>query len=183
MSQTAVAIRYAKSLIQIANEKGLLDTVYADMHMVLAGCKKLKDLHALLNSPVVKTDKKVQVLKMIFNGQVCSITESFIVLLAKKRRESYLEIIAVEFINQYKEQNNIVTATVTTAIPLDEATRKNILDILKKWYKAEIELHEKVDAKLIGGFIITVGSKQVDMSIQHQLMELRKDFNQSYVLN
>ncbi|MGP8217734.1 MAG: ATP synthase F1 subunit delta [Bacteroidia bacterium] len=183
MSQTAVAIRYAKSLIQIANEKGLLDTVYADMRMVLAGCKKLKDLHSLLNSPVVKTEKKVQVLKMIFNGQVCPTTESFIVLLAKKRRESYLEIIATEFISQYKEQKNIVTATVTTAVPLDEPTRKNVLDILKKWYKAEIELHEKVDAKLIGGFIITVGSKQVDMSIQHQLMQLRKDFNQSYVLN
>ena len=33
----------------------------------------------------------------------------------------------------------------------------NIMDILKKWYKTEIELHEKVDMKLIGGFIITGG--------------------------
>jgi len=183
MSQTAVAIRYAKSLIQLANEKGILDKVYDDMRMVLVGCRKLKDLHALLTSPVVKTDKKVQVLKMIFGGNVNVVTEDFIVLLAKKRRESYLEVIAVEFINQYKDQKNIVTATVTTAIPLDDITRKNVMDILKKFYKSEIELHEKVDMKLIGGFIITIGNKQVDMSIQHQLMELRKDFNQSYILN
>ncbi|HXP52992.1 MAG TPA: ATP synthase F1 subunit delta [Bacteroidia bacterium] len=183
MSQTAVAIRYAKSLIQIANEKGILDAVYDDMRMVLAGCKKLKDLSALLNSPVVKTEKKVQVLKMIFGGNVNHTTEDFIILLAKKRREGYLEIIATEFIAQYKDQKHIITATVTTAIPLDETTRKNVMEILKKFYKTEIELHEKVDMKLIGGFIITVGSKQVDMSIQHQLNALRKDFNQSYILN
>lgn len=183
MPETAVAARYAKSLIQIATEKGQLEAVYADMRIVLAGCRNLRDLHRLLVSPVVKTEKKVQVLKMIFAGQVNDITEQFIVLLTKKRRESYLEVIAVEFIAQYKEQKHIVTAIVTTAIPLDDAARKSISDVLKKWYKSEIELVEKVDIKIIGGFIITVGSKQLDMSVHHQLAELRKDFNKSYILN
>jgi len=104
-------------------------------------------------------------------------------LLTKKRRESYLENIAEEFISQYKDQKHIVSATVTTAIPLDETARKNITEVLKKWYKTEIELIEKVDPKIIGGFIITVGSKQLDMSVHHQLAELRKDFNKSYILN
>jgi F-type H+-transporting ATPase subunit delta len=181
--ESAVAIRYAKSLIQIAIEKGQLDVVYADMRKVLAGCRQIKDLHLLLISPVIKTEKKVQAFKGIFAGQVSQITETFIILLAKKRREPYLEIIAEAFITQYKEQKHIVTAIVTTAIPMDEATKNNVIDILKKWYKAEIEMIEKVDAKLIGGFIITVGNKQVDMSIQHQLASLRKNFNQSYLLN
>ena len=178
-----VAVRYAKSLIQIANEKGQLEAVYTDMRMVLAGCKNLRDLHRLLVSPVIKTEKKVQILKEIFSGQVNIITEQFIVLLTKKRRESYLENIAEEFISQYKDQKHIVSATVTTAIPLDENARKNITEVLKKWYKTEIELIEKVDPKIIGGFIITVGSKQLDMSVHHQLAELRKDFNKSYILN
>jgi len=178
-----VAVRYAKSLIQIANEKGQLEAVYTDMRMVLAGCKNLRDLHRLLVSPVIKTEKKVQILKEIFSGQVNVITEQFIVLLTKKRRESYLENIAEEFISQYKDQKHIVSATVTTAIPLDETARKNITEVLKKWYKTEIELIEKVDPKIIGGFIITVGSKQLDMSVHHQLAELRKDFNKSYILN
>jgi len=178
-----VAVRYAKSLIQIANEKGQLEAVYTDMRMVLAGCKNLRDLHRLLVSPVIKTEKKVQILKEIFSGQVNIITEQFIVLLTKKRRESYLENIAEEFISQYKDQKHIVSATVTTAVPLDDTARKNITEVLKKWYKTEIELIEKVDAKIIGGFIITVGSKQLDMSVHHQLAELRKDFNKSYILN
>jgi F-type H+-transporting ATPase subunit delta len=183
MSQSAVADRYAKSLIQIATDKGQLEAVYADMRMVLAGCRNLHDLRRLLISPVIKTEKKVQVLKEIFGGQVNAITESFIVLLTKKRRESYLEVIAVAFIEQYKVHKNIVTAVVTTAIKLDEAARTNIITILKKHYNAEIELVEKVDAKIIGGFIITVGSKQIDMSVHHQLAELKKDFNKSYILN
>lgn len=183
MSQTAVAIRYAKSLIQIANDKGVLDTVYNDMRKVLAGCRQIHDLHLLLISPVIKTEKKVNVFKEIFAGQIGDITTQFIILLTKKRRESYLETIAVEFIAQYKAYKHIVTAIVTTAVPLDEATRNNVKEILKKHYKAEIEIVEKVDAKLIGGFIITVGDKQLDMSVQHQLTQLRKNFNQSYILN
>lgn len=85
MSQ--VAIRYAKSLIDLANEKGQLDTVYGDMRKVLAGCKQIKDLHLLLKTPLVKTDKKIFVFKAIFKGQVSDVTEHFIILITKNRRE------------------------------------------------------------------------------------------------
>ena len=181
MSQ--VAVRYAKSLIELADEKGQLDTVYADMRKVLAGCRQIKDLQLLLKSPLIKTDKKIQVFKAIFKGQVCTITEEFIVLITRNRRESYLEGISEQFIIQYKEKKNIITATVTSAIALDATIKAKILDILKKWYKSEIEIIEKVDNKLIGGFVLRIGNKEADMSILRQLNQLKKDFNKSYLLN
>jgi F-type H+-transporting ATPase subunit delta len=181
MSQ--VAVRYAKSLIELADEKGQLDTVYSDMRVVLAGCKHLKDLQMLLKSPLVKTDKKLSVFKAIFKGQVSDTTGHFIELLTKNRRESYLENIAEEFIIQYKEKRNIVTAIVTSAVKLDDAIRAKIMEILKKWYKAEIEIVEKIDPKLIGGFVLRIGNKEADMSILRQLNSLKKDFNKSYLLN
>lgn len=181
MSQ--VAVRYAKSLIELANEKGHLDTVYADMRKVLAGCRQIKDLQLLLKSPLVKTDKKIHVFKEIFKGQVCQVTEEFIILLTKNRRESYLENIAEEFIVQYKEKMHIVTVTVTSAVKLDDAIRARIIEVLKKTYKGEIEMIEQVDPKLIGGFILKIGNKEADMSILRQLNQLKKDFNKSYLLN
>ena len=181
MSQ--VAIRYAKSLIDLANEKGQLDTVYGDMRKVLAGCKQIKDLHLLLKTPLVKTDKKIFVFKAIFKGQVSDVTEHFIILITKNRREGYLEDIAEEFIIQYKEKKNIVTAIVTSAIQLDDTIRGKIMDLLKKWYKAEIEIVEKIDPKLIGGFVLRIGNKEADMSILRQLNQLKKEFNKTYLLN
>jgi F-type H+-transporting ATPase subunit delta len=178
-----IEVRYAKSLLELAVEKGQLDTVYADMRKVLAGCRQIKDLQVLLKSPLIKTDKKIKVFKAIFKGQVCTITEEFIILITKNRRESYLEGISEQFIIQYKEKKNIITATVTSAIGLDDAIRKKIMDILKKWYKAEIEIVEKVDPKLIGGFVLRIGNKEADMSILRQLNQLKKDFNKSYLLN
>lgn len=181
MSQ--VAVRYAKSLIELADEKGQLDTVYGDMRKVLAGCRQIKDLQLLLRSPLIKTDKKIQVFKAIFKGQVCTIVEEFIILITRNRRESYLESISEQFITQYKEKKNIITAVVTSAIALDATIKSKILDILKKWYKAEIEIIEKIDPKLIGGFVLRIGNKEADMSILRQLNQLKKDFNKSYLLN
>lgn len=181
MSQ--VAVRYAKSLLEIASERGQLDAVYADMRKVLAACRQLKDLKLVLKTPLVKTDKKIQVFKAIFKGQVCVITEEFIILITKNRREGYLEDISEEFIIQYKAKMNIITATVTSAVKLDEEIRNKIMNILKKYYKAEIEIVEKIDPKLIGGFVLRIGDKEADMSILRQLNQLKKNFNQPYLLN
>lgn len=181
MSQ--VAVRYAKSLIELASEKGQLDTVYGDMRKVLVACKNLRDLQLLLKSPLVKTDKKIHVFRSIFKDQVSHVTEEFIVLLTRNRRESYLENIAEEFITQYKEKKHIITAIVTSAVGIDDTIRKKIMEILNKWYKAEIEIVEKIDPKLIGGFVLRIGNKEADMSIVRQLNQLKKDFNKSYLLN
>lgn len=181
MSQ--VAVRYAKSLIDLASEKGQLDTAYADIRIILAACKNLKDFSLLLKSPLVKTDKKIAVFKSILKGQVSPLVEDFIMLLTRNRRESFLENISEEFIVQYKEKKNIITVTVTSAVGLDDVIRKKIMEILNKWYKAEIEIVEKIDTKLIGGFVLRIGNKEADMSILRQLNQLKKDFNKSYLLN
>jgi F-type H+-transporting ATPase subunit delta len=181
MSQ--VAVRYAKSLIDLASERGQLDTAYADIRIILAACKNLKDFSLLLKSPLVKTDKKIAVFKSILKGQVSTLVEDFIMLLTRNRRESFLESISEEFIVQYKEKKNIITVTVTSAVGLDDVIRKKIMDILNKWYKAEIEIVEKIDPKLIGGFVLRIGNKEADMSILRQLNQLKKDFNKSYLLN
>jgi F-type H+-transporting ATPase subunit delta len=72
---------------------------------------------------------------------------------------------------------------ITSAVKLDEATRKKLVTILTNLLKNRIELEEKIDPKIIGGFVLTVGSRQADMSVLRQLKQLNKNFNQSYILN
>lgn len=174
-----VASRYAKSLLQLATEKGQLEKVFADMQYVQSVCAGNKDFVTFLNSPIIKTDKKVAVLKAVFSGGISDMSLNFFNILANKRRESYMGDIAKSFIAQYKEQKNITTAVITSATGIDAGARAKILELVKQNTKGEVELVEKTDKNLIGGFVLRIGDKQVDVSIARKLNELRKSFSEN----
>jgi F-type H+-transporting ATPase subunit delta len=169
-----VASRYAKSLIDLSLEKGQLESVYADMLQVKDVCENSREFITFLNSPIIKSDKKISTLKAVFEGKFNAITSSFFSIVATKRRESIIPQIAESFIEQYKEHKNILTAIVTSAKGLDAATKQKALDLVKSQLSGEVELVEKVDANIIGGFILKIGDKQLDKSVARQLSNLKK---------
>jgi F-type H+-transporting ATPase subunit delta len=170
-----VASRYAKSLIDLATEKGQLEAVYADMIQVKSVCENTKEFITFLNSPIIKADKKIATIKAVFEGKFNPITSGFLTIVASKRRESIIPEMAASFIEQYKTQKNILTAIVTSANGLDAATKEKALDLVKTQLNGEVELVEKINANLIGGFILKVGDKQIDKSVSRQLSNLKKE--------
>ena len=66
MKETRVAMRYAKSLISLAEERQVLEQVKEDMVIIKSVCEENQDFNNMLKSPVVKTDKKSAILKEIF---------------------------------------------------------------------------------------------------------------------
>lgn len=179
MKGTRAAARYAKALIDLSTERGELEKVYADMNYVLAVCNASRDFTMLLGSPIVKSDKKISILREIFRSNTTAITLTFMEILARKRRESLLGPIAQEFIAQYKQNKKILTAVITTAEGLDETIRKKVYDLVKKGSAGEVELVEKINKDLIGGFILRIGDKQVDASLLRQLKNLRRSFSEN----
>ncbi|MGZ8509860.1 MAG: ATP synthase F1 subunit delta, partial [Chitinophagaceae bacterium] len=103
--------------------------------------------------------------------------DSFISLLIRKTRESNLPEIITAFVSQYKVHKNIHTVTLTTALPVNEVIRKAIIDQVKKAAGFEtIELDEKIDESIIGGFVLQAGDKLVDASIAYDLKAIAKQF-------
>ena len=179
MKGTRAASRYAKSLADLADEKGLLEKVYPDMRLIQKSCAESKDLLLLLKSPIVKKDRKQSILKEVFSGKISKLTEEFMLLLTSKRREGLLEDIAKSFVSQYKERKKILTAVITTAQGLDEGLRKKVLEIVKSSAYSEVELVEKIDSNLIGGFTLQAGDKRVDATIAKQLRKLGQSFSEN----
>jgi F-type H+-transporting ATPase subunit delta len=169
-----VASRYAKSLLDLSVEKGQLEAVYTDMIQVKSICDDSKEFITFLNSPIIKADKKVNTLKAIFDGKLNVITSGFLTIVSQKRREAIIPQMATSFIEQYKLQKNILTAVVTSAKGLDATTKKQALDLIKSQMNGEIELVEKIDSNVIGGFILKIGDKQLDKSVARQLSNLKK---------
>ena len=177
MRKTRVAKRYAKSLLTLVIDQNELESTYQDMQLVADTCEASHDLSLLLRSPIVKGDKKTAIIHQIFGKKISELSLSFIDIITNKGREAHLEQIANEFISQYKLHKNITTAVVTSAIPLDKDLREKILAIVKAASKGEVDLVEKVDENIIGGFIIRIGDKQVDASIHSRLHALKMEFS------
>ncbi len=172
-----VASRYSKSLLELAVEKNLLEKVYEDAKLILSACRESRDLLMLIKSPVIKADKKVQVITSVFGKSLNELSLNFILLLVNKKRENILPEICTSFIEAYRAHKKITSATITTAVKLDEQTRKKALEMVKKVTTGEIVLEEKVNPELIGGFILRVGDRQIDSSVSSQLQKLKKNFN------
>lgn len=170
-----VADRYARSLMDLAREKGKVEEVRKDMQAVLDVEKESREFTLLLKSPVIKTDKKIQVFEAVFGGRVSDLSIAFMRLITSKHRENILVEIAKAFNEQYKKDKNIFTAVVTTARGLDDKTRSRMLELVKSELKGEVELVEKVDPETIGGFVLKIGDKQIDRTVARQLANLKKD--------
>ena len=182
--QSRAASRYAKSLIELSLEKGELDKVFADMQLIQSVCKDSRDFVTLLQSPVVKADAKEKILKAIFADKVSSITINFLIVIAHKRREAILKDIATSCVDQYYAHKNILRTIIRSVNGVGESVKKKVSEIVKNTYNSEVEIIEEHDAKLIGGFVLKVGDKQLDASIKTKLEKLRKDFSDNpYVAN
>ena len=179
MKATRLSSRYAKSLLGLVVEQNKLEDTLSDMKHIVSVCSENKDLSLLLKSPIVKTDKKMSILSEIFSKSISDVTMSFIHIITSKKREMYLEGIAESFISLYKAHNNIESVTLTTAVPIDENTKSEILSYIKKNGKTEVELTEIINEDILGGMIVKMGDKQLDASVIRDIKELKKTFNKN----
>jgi F-type H+-transporting ATPase subunit delta len=177
MPNPRLASRYAKSLLDLAVEKGQLEQVYADMLVLQQICKGNRDFVNLLNSPVIKNDTKRKIVETVTTSRISELTTAFNALLINKGRENVLPEIVTAFIKQYKAHNNIHTVQLTTAVPVNDAVRTAFINQVKKASGFDkIELDEKVDEDIIGGFVLKLGDQLVDASISYDLKTIAKQF-------
>jgi F-type H+-transporting ATPase subunit delta len=97
----------------------------------------------MLKSPIINTDKKLSIIKSLFEKKLSKTTYLFIEIITKKKRESLLHSISKNFIELYKSHNKIITASVTTTVPLDKDLKEKVVSFVKKKYK-DVELKEKL---------------------------------------
>ncbi len=180
MADTRVAWRYVKSLLGLAESQNALDAVHNDMLLIDKTCDNHREFLVMLRSPVIKHDVKRDILERVFKSKVHPLTMAIIDILTRKNRESILPAIAHEFHNAYNEHKGIGKATITTAVPLDATLRAEVEALVKRIStKKQVELKEKVDSELIGGFLLQVNDKQIDSSIASQLKALKLKFKEN----
>ena len=169
-----IAVPYAKALFDLTVEKNMLEETMKDMQVVADLYAANKDFRMMLKSPVISEGKKRIIFTRIFENALSKLTFTFLFIIIRKKRESYIGDIAFAFIELYKDYKGILTTTLKTAVPVTDDIRLRVRDLMKNQSKGELELVEEVNTELIGGFILQWKDKQYNASILKQLNRLQR---------
>jgi F-type H+-transporting ATPase subunit delta len=175
MSAKSVSSRYARSLIELAQEQKKLDQIFDDVKY-LKKLMKNRELFVMLKSPVIPGDKKMKVMDRLMREMIDDLTMRFVQLVIRKEREELLPYIMNEFIDQYKDIKNISTVRIRSADKLSDESIEKIKQKLwdQKMADGEIEIIEQVDPNLIGGFVLEFDGYRYDASISWKMADIRK---------
>jgi F-type H+-transporting ATPase subunit delta len=88
MSELIVAHRYAKSLLDFAIEKNVVDAVYTDMQGFKETCDGSKELVLALKSPIIKHYTKLAILEKLFKAIFNPVTYSIFVIITQKKQRA-----------------------------------------------------------------------------------------------
>lgn len=174
MGSHRAAVRYARSVIDLAQEQKSLEKVKEDILLFTKTIEENRELGLVLKNPIVPSDKKRAILKALFEKRIQPLTFKAFELIVSKNRESILDDIAIEFVNEYNVLKGIAVATVITPYKLGDEQRKEIIKIVADITGLKVELTEELDESLIGGFVLKIGDKQIDESVKSKLANIQR---------
>ncbi len=178
MSLTRIASRYAKSLLELAQDQTQLDAVVRDVAYIKSALDT-EDFRLLIQSPIINSQRKKEIFDNIFSDKLQPLTLAFLDQTIKKRREAILPQILKEFDRQFNQLNNLTEVTLTLPGPTDEDIIQKIKTKLEHsgLTTNRVSIKTSIDPSIIGGYIIQFGDKRFDASVAFKLEQLKQTFS------
>lgn len=174
-----IASRYALALFELAKETGALDVLERDADALQHALLLSADLTGLITSPVIERDDQARAMAAISAKMgLSALMTNTIALMAQKRRLFVLPQQMADLMRRIAEEKGIVTAEVTAAAPLSDAQVTALSASLKARAGKDVKLKTTVDASLIGGLVVKLGSSMIDTSIKAKLAALQNSMKE-----
>lgn len=172
-----IAERYATALFELALEAdpagAALDTVMADLNSIEGALSASVELKRLIRSPIVSREEAGRALAAVLKAlRAGDLTQRFTGLLASNRRLFVLPRIITTFRKKLADHRGETTAEVTSARALSPAQTQALKAQLKSALGKDVQVVEHVDASLLGGLVVKVGSRMIDSSLRTKLDSL-----------
>jgi len=174
MNDSKISVRYSRALFQSALGKKMTERVYKDMIYISEMCK-IPEVKDLLINPVILPTKKKEILYALLGKEIDKITLSFIDLVIRHSRESYIPAIARVFISETLKYKGITETVLTTAVTTDDKVKKQVSELVSSTFNTKVKLKEIIDKDILGGFILRIDDKLIDASIRNKLRKIEKE--------
>ncbi|XP_062982739.1 ATP synthase subunit O, mitochondrial [Elgaria multicarinata webbii] len=168
--------RYATALYSAASKQKKLDQIEKELARVMALIKDPKLSGVVMNPHIKAAVKQKAVNDAVLKEKLSPITVNFVNVLAENGRLRYTPGVISAFAKIMSAYRGEVICSVTTAQPLDEATLTELKTTLNGFLaKGEVlKLEAKTDPSILGGMIVSIGEKYVDMSTKTKIQKLSK---------
>lgn len=168
-----IATRYAVSLLDMADDAGVSKKVESDMKDLAAMIDGSGDLRALLANPLIsEAQKKAAILEIAKKARLDILTVNFLGVLTENGRLAILPSVVRAVKREVNRRRGDIEAHVQTAYALTKAQTEKLQKELTQQMGANVTLDVKVNKDLLGGMIVTVGSRMIDDSVRRKLERL-----------
>lgn len=172
-SLVKAALPYAEALFESSQVIQLAEKTCQDLDLISSTIEQSSVLKSFLVNPVVVNDVKKKILHDLFINEVSVHVLNFLFILVERRRITLLGSVVDCYLNLVYQSQLITIVNVYTAVMLTSVQKVALKDKLQSMTNSkEIRLVEHIKPELIGGFVIKIGSKVIDMSISGQLNQI-----------
>ncbi|MGI6573624.1 MAG: F0F1 ATP synthase subunit delta [Fermentimonas sp.] len=178
MNSGLVSTRYANALLDFAIESGEQERVYAKMKLLADLFFEVPELKEIVQNPSIPAKKKKEIIVTAFGGDLPVSLEKMIGLILDNERENQLQFITQRFIDLYRRRFRIQAGKLITAVPIEEETKKRLMEKIRHLIGNALEIEAVVDPDIIGGFILNLDDYRWDASVSGELERVRQSLKQ-----
>lgn len=174
MLREGIARRYARALLDVVLPRDLYERIHQELKDLEVLFRELPDLVRSLEQPGRPLREKRRVIGEL--GQrldLHPLTVRFLELVAENRRLRDWSAILRLLERLYQEAQGIQPLQVITAVPLDDRLRRQVRQALEDLTGRRVVMEERVDPRILGGFIVRIGSVYYDGSVVAQIRQIR----------
>ena len=171
---SGLAERYAAALFDLADERRILDEAAANLRQLKAMMTQSEELSRLIKSPILSREEQGKAMVALAErAGFARLVRDFLAIVARNRRLFAVPAMIDAYLETLAERRGEVTAEIVAAQPLSTTQLDQLRQQLRFSVGRQVALEVKVDAGLVGGMIVRLGSRMIDGSIKSKLQRLQ----------
>ncbi|MAU40885.1 MAG: F0F1 ATP synthase subunit delta [Kordiimonas sp.] len=179
VSVSGLAGRYAVALFDLAQENDALADIANDLDTVATLIRDSEDFASLINSPILsRAEQGAAIVALAQELKLNALLGNFLGVVAQNRRLPDLGKMIEALHALLAQFKGEVSATVTSAQSLTDAQLSALKDKLKSLVGRDVNVETKIDAELLGGLVVNIGSRMIDSSLRTKLANLEESMKE-----
>jgi len=168
----SIAAVYAQALFEVARSENVLERVEQELRAVDEMVRQELAFRRFLETPTISLAKKAQVLKEVLSKFQPIVLNFLLLGLQNRRVPNVLPGTIKNYHRLWQQHTGIVELEVRSARQLDESELERLSETMQQKLGRKVALRDSVDAKLLGGFVVSHGDTQWDASVATRLAAL-----------
>ena len=170
---TEVGTVYGEALYELAKDEGLTEVIGAQLRSLQASFRQEPEFIRLLSSPSLTKAERCRILDDSFRDRIHGYILNFLKILTEKGYMRHFHHCCDAYTKRYNQDNGILPVTAITAVALTAEQAERLTGKLSRITGKQIELHNRIDAGVLGGVRLDYDGQRLDDTVSHRLDAIR----------